>query len=57
MYSQGTKDQTLATLLYATVMSRETVLIPLLFSALSDVDISAADVLNVYITEACYKKS
>jgi hypothetical protein len=42
-----------ATLIYASVVSRETVQITLLMAALNDVDIWAADVLNAYITAPC----
>ncbi len=45
-----------ATLTYASVMSRETVLIALLVAALNDVDICTTDVLNAYITAPCSKK-
>ena len=48
--------KTPATVTYASVMSRETVWLALLFAALNDVDMWAADVLNAYITVPCREK-
>jgi hypothetical protein len=52
----GYATKALATLTYASVVSRETVLVALLMAALNNVDICAADVLNAYITAPCREK-
>jgi hypothetical protein len=39
-----------ATITYASVVSRETVLIALLMAALNDLNVKVGDVLNAYIT-------
>jgi hypothetical protein len=56
LVAEGHATKALATLTYASVVSRETVRIALLMAALNDVDIWAADVLNAYITAPCREK-
>ena len=52
----GHATKALATITYASIMSRETIWITLLLAVLNDVDIWAANVLDAYITVPCHKK-
>ena len=46
----------LATITYASVVSRETVRIALMIAALNDLEVKVGDVLNAYITAPCKEK-
>ena len=52
----GHKTKALATITYASVVSRETVRIALMLAALNDLQVKAGDVLNAYITAPVKKK-
>ena len=56
IFAGGHTAETPATMTYASVVSRETVLLDLVITILNDLELNCRDVMNVYITEPIEEK-
>ena len=56
MVSGGYKKVTPASLMYASAVSRDSVIISLTIAALNDLEVMACNIQNAYLTAKCRKK-